>query len=227
MQNTYCLPIIKTKKDEVLLEIKKHSDAYAYFEVWLDYIDDLDAVFITELLAQWEEKLIFLFRRKNLETPRMHTDQQREILQLLHGKRALLDADITTQQDILSIVGDQQLDIPLITSYHNYETTPSDDALFGLINQMRTYSPAIYKVSTFCENKGDGLRLLKLLLELKEQGQRCIMLGMGENGTITRIYGTLWGNEMIFAPLTKEEASAPGQLTKDELEKIFELLVKS
>ena len=47
---------------------------------------------------------------------------------------------------------------------------------------------------------------------------------MGEFGTITRIFGTLWGNEMIYAPKEKKNASAPGQLTKIQLETIFKEL---
>lgn len=47
---------------------------------------------------------------------------------------------------------------------------------------------------------------------------------MGEFGIITRIFGTIWGNEMIFAPKSIEGASAPGQLTKKQLEDIFKAL---
>jgi 3-dehydroquinate dehydratase len=59
---------------------------------------------------------------------------------------------------------------------------------------------------------------------LKKENKRCIILGMGEHGMITRIFGTLWGNEMVFAPQTKSEASAPGQLTKQQLATIFATL---
>jgi 3-dehydroquinate dehydratase len=65
------------------------------------------------------------------------------------------------------------------------------------------------------------LKLLLLQQNLKAQNKKHIVLGMGEFGTITRVFGTLWGNELIYAPISKGEASAPGQLTKQELENIF------
>jgi 3-dehydroquinate dehydratase len=70
----------------------------------------------------------------------------------------------------------------------------------------------------------DALKLLLLQQNLAVQKKKHIVLGMGEFGTITRVYGTLWGNELIYAPIVKQEASAPGQLTKKELKDIFSIL---
>jgi 3-dehydroquinate dehydratase len=75
-----------------------------------------------------------------------------------------------------------------------------------------------------CENELDAVRLLELLLELKQKGLSYIILGGGEFGKITRIFGTLWGNQMIFAPKIQAEQSDVGQLTRDELEIIFKAL---
>ena len=89
------------------------------------------------------------------------------------------------------------------------------------IKLMDVISPTVYKIATMCNNETDALKLLLLQQNLKAQNKKHIVLGMGEFGTITRVFGTLWGNKIIYAPVTKKEASAPGQLTKQELEKIF------
>ena len=89
---------------------------------------------------------------------------------------------------------------------------------------MDKFFPDVYKIATKCTNETDALKLLLLQQNLKIQNKKHIVLGMGEFGTITRVYGTLWGNELIYAPQTKEEASAQGQLTKKELENIFKEL---
>ena len=47
---------------------------------------------------------------------------------------------------------------------------------------------------------------------------------MGEFGVVSRVFGALWGNEMTFAPAVKTEQSAPGQLTRSQLENIFKEL---
>jgi 3-dehydroquinate dehydratase type I len=78
------------------------------------------------------------------------------------------------------------------------------------------------KISTFCRSEEDAIRLLCILLEQKKKNKKVIILGMGKFGIITRVFGTMWGNEMIFAPIEKNEESAPEQLTKSQLENIIE-----
>ena len=102
--------------------------------------------------------------------------------------------------------------------------TPEDNKLREIIDIMDEYRPTVYKIATMCTNERDALRLLQLLLELKKRNLKYILLGMGKSGVITRIFGTLWGNEMIFAPRVSIEQSAPGQLTRNQLENIFKEL---
>ena len=89
---------------------------------------------------------------------------------------------------------------------------------------MRTANAKIYKIALMCKTETDALKILVMQQVFKEYGLKHIVIGMGERGLMTRILGTLWGNELIYAPKTKSEASAPGQLTKGELEKIFKTL---
>ncbi len=220
MTINYCLPIIKKSKSEVLETIDQNRSEFSFFEVWLDYIEDLDIEFIEKLSDELGEKLIFLLRRQNLEQIQMSLQKRHTIMQLLSHQKSLLDLDIR-QQDELHFLKEQSLLSPLILSYHNYGETPQKEVLRETIESMREYKPAIYKIATFCKTKKEAVRLLDLLVELKDQSLRCIILGMGELGTVTRIFGTLWGNELVFAPLEKTASSAPGQLTKEELEKIF------
>jgi 3-dehydroquinate dehydratase type I len=118
------------------------------------------------------------------------------------------------------------LKVNLIASYHNYQETPDTLQLRRIIDIMKPYRPAVYKLSTLCQTEEDALRLLQQLLELKAKGVRAIVSGMGGPGAVTRVFGALWGNEMVFAPLSEEGRSAPGQLTRQQLETIFKELEK-
>ena len=143
-----------------------------------------------------------------------------EIISLLKNTKSFLDLDINTQQEELNLIKA----INTIVSYHNYKETPTKKELLEIIEKMKNFNPAIYKIATMCNNEKDSLTLLNVILELKEKGVKYIVLGMSENGIITRIFGTLWGNEMIFAPVNRNESSASGQLTRIELEEIFKVL---
>lgn len=216
----YCLPIIKNKKADVLTTIEQNEKEYQFFEVWLDYIKNFDEAFLTQLINLLGEKLIVVFRRQHLEKPMMDQQKRLTMLALLKNADAIVDLDISQAEELKTTNNN------LLLSYHNYDNTPSNDALQKIITTMEQYHPTIYKIATMCQTEQDALRLLELQQALKQQNKKHIVLGMGEYGTITRIFGTLWGNEMIFAPKEKSEASAPGQLTKEQLEKILKRITK-
>ncbi len=223
MKPKYCLPIIKTTQKAVS-EMITDNQEYDYYEIWLDYINDLEEEFIKELTNQYGKKLIFLFRRQNLETARMDWDKRTGIISSLNNGNSYLDADIFNQKDELKFIQDKQLTVPLIVSYHNYHGTPPDQKIQSIIQSMSEYKPAIVKIATQCNNNTDALRLMHILQQLKQKKLRFIVLGMGEYGKITRIYGLLQGNEFHFAPLANHEQSAQGQLTRKQLEEILSIL---
>jgi 3-dehydroquinate dehydratase len=47
---------------------------------------------------------------------------------------------------------------------------------------------------------------------------------MGKHGVITRVFGTVWGNELTFTPVELSSRSAAGQLTVDKLDSIMQAL---
>lgn len=224
MQVKYCLPIIKNSEKEILETIHINMNDYHYFEVWIDYINDLDDEFIGKVKELLNERLIIVFRRQNLETIRLELDKRLKIIDMVGKSQSLIDLDVLVQKDELDYIRNHKLEIKTIVSYHNYQMTPEDNKLREIIDIMDEYRPTVYKIATMCTNERDALRLLQLLLELKKRNLKYILLGMGKSGVITRIFGTLWGNEMIFAPRVSIEQSAPGQLTRDQLENIFKEL---
>lgn len=223
MKINYCLPIIKKNQDEILQMIEENKSDYQYFEIWLDYLDNLDEAFLTRVSTLLQDRLIVLFRRQNLEPITMPLQRRLDTLALLSRFTSMVDLDIS-QKEELAYIAKIASKPQLILSYHNYQETPSYKAIDEVIKEMEPYHPRIYKIATECQNEDDAFRLMQVLRYLKKQNKKHIVLGMGKFGTITRVFGTLWGNEMIFAPKTLEEQSAEGQLTKADLEKIFAIL---
>jgi 3-dehydroquinate dehydratase type I len=223
MTPVYCLPIIRSSKAEVLSTIAKHRDRYQYFEVWLDYISDIDLTFVQTLINQFGDELVLVLRRQELEPIQMALSQRLAVIDELAGSPVLLDLDISQTRELSHLKLLQQ-PVQLLASYHNYQETPGDAELQKILEAMAKFKPAIYKLATLCQSANDALRLLMLLSELKSVGKHAILLGMGESGQITRIFGAFLGNELTFAPARAEEASAPGQLTRKQLETIFKEL---
>jgi len=221
MGKKYCLPIIRNRKKDVLEVIHANITDYSYFEVWLDYIDDFDDMFIEQLMKLLREKLILLFRRRNFEKVSIDSEKRLKVISLLKNSQSLIDLDIVNQKEELDYIKNNGLKVKTIVSYHNYEKTLENEKLREIIDTMDKYQPTIYKIATMCVKETDALKLLQLLLDLKKRNLKYIVLGMGEFGMITRIFGTLWGNEMTFAPKVANEHSAQGQLTRNQFEVIF------
>lgn len=217
----YCLPIIKETKEEILNELSQNLD-YNFYEIWLSYIKDLDTDFVWKLSETNNGKLIFLFRKKNLEKSDIDKHLKEKIIKLLENSDNLMDFDINDGSWGLNFIKENNLQNKLITSFHNYEETPDSEKLTEVIKDAEKYNPEIYKVSTFCKTPEDALKLLNLIFELKNKNKKFIVQGMGDEGKIVRIYGALWGNEFNFAPANENEKSAPGQMTREKLEKILE-----
>ena len=218
MRIEYCLPIIKKSKKEVLDTVAKYRNEFELLEIWLDPIKDIDAAFVDKLIYMLQDKLILLFHRSDKIQTTISKELKEKILDLLDDQKSYIDLDLSEKEEI-AYLKKKQIKVKTIISYHNYVETPVD--LMEKIKLMDVISPAVYKIATMCNNETDALKLLLLQQNLKAQNKKHIVLGMGEFGTITRVFGTLWGNKIIYAPVTKKEASAPGQLTKQELEKIF------
>lgn len=220
MKNNYCLPIIKKTEAEVLSEIKANELNYGFFEIWLDYIEDLRGEFLLILLREYKYRLVFVFRRKNLEKPRLNLEEQKNILKLLAERDCLVDLDVYDQERLIQSAKNNKL--KTIISYHNYKETPSEDKLDRILDDIKASGPEVIKISVFCNSNSDALLLLKIMLELNAGKKKHIILGMGEKGKITRLYGALWGNELTFITENEKDSSAPGQLTRAEFENMLE-----
>jgi 3-dehydroquinate dehydratase type I len=197
---------------------------YDFYEIWLGYIKDLDTDFIWKISEQLNGKLVFIFRKQNSEKSDLDKGLKEKIIKLLESSDNLLDFDINSGSWGLEYIKENKLQNKLIASFHDYEKTPELDDLKKIVKDMERYKPEIYKVSTFCKTPEDALKLLNLSLVLKKGEKKFLIFGMGEEGTMVRIYAALWGNEFNFAPSEDDEKSAPGQLTKSNLDRALNLL---
>jgi 3-dehydroquinate dehydratase type I len=225
VQISYCLPIITRSKQKVLDEIVAREHEYQCFEIWLDYIDDLDPAFVRQLIEKYPGRLILLFRRQLLEPIHMPLQERERLMVAVTDQPVFLDLDISEEAELEYLAANRlRIRVNLIGSHHNYIATPILAELQTIAVNIAKYQPEAIKIATYCRSEEDALRLLQLQLWLKKQGRQHIVIGMGPFGAITRVFGTLWGNELVYAPQHDDEASAPGQLTRGQLENIFRSL---
>lgn len=224
VENRYCIPIILSRRADVQKMLLEELPRFRFAEIWADYIEDLEPGFLTSLVGTYPNRLVVVFRRQNSEPMKMSSDDRWKNISSLSRKQVIVDLDVSIQPDEIARTQSERLAVKTILSYHNYSFTPSDTELRSITDRMQGWNAHIAKVSTFCNNQRDSLRLLSLLIDLRESGQKCVVLGMGKHGVITRVFGTVWGNEMTFTPTEVSLRSAAGQLSVDKLDSIMQAL---
>jgi len=114
----------------------------------------------------------------------------------------------------------------IILSFHDFETTPSNEMLLGTISAMIDQSADIAKIACMPREPGDVLRLLQVTLAARRifpSVPLCTM-SMGSLGSLSRVAGFLYGSDMAFA--VGQEVSAPGQIPLSEARALAEGLLR-
>jgi len=103
-----------------------------------------------------------------------------------------------------------------IVSYHNFHETPED--LAAIWERMAGCDPDVIKICTHANNPHDNLRMLRLVREAKTP---TVGFCMGEMGIMSRILTGRFGSPWTYAAFSHESSLAPGQLSYDQMTKIY------
>ena len=112
----------------------------------------------------------------------------------------------------------------IILSWHDFSGTPEIERLEDTLEKMLAAQADILKVVTLAREPQDNLRVLSLIPRARAAGREIIAFCMGPPGKWSRVVAPLLGSYLSFAPFTKKRASAPGQLTVNELQRAWQAL---
>jgi 3-dehydroquinate dehydratase/shikimate dehydrogenase len=96
----------------------------------------------------------------------------------------------------------------LILSYHNYDGTPSTEAV---LRRMLRVPADAYKIVTTARKPSDNCRILGLAKS--HPRTPLIVLAMGECGFPTRVLSTAWGGLFTYAAPNASDGTATGQIS--------------
>jgi 3-dehydroquinate dehydratase-1 len=105
----------------------------------------------------------------------------------------------------------------IIISYHDFQKTPLIRELEQLLTWAGEYNADIIKIACMVNDKKDVARLLSLY----DSDLSLIVIGMGELGKVTRIASVLLGAPFTFVSFDKDNKTAVGQLSAEQLEDIL------
>ena len=116
--------------------------------------------------------------------------------------------------------------VRVIVSFHDFQATPSNEAMLGKLSAMIRQGADIGKIACMPREPGDVLRLLQTTLAARQifPAMPLCTMSMGSLGSVSRVAGFLYGSDMAFA--VGQEASAPGQIPLGEARAMTEALLR-
>ena len=113
-------------------------------------------------------------------------------------------------------VQDWPSEIKIIRSHHDFSGTPED--LQSLFDHLTEKPAALYKMATMAQSTLDALRLLHFA---KNASKPLVVMAMGEKGRCSRILAPVVGCPFVYASLSEELCTAPGQISAEELRRVY------
>lgn len=140
----------------------------------------------------------------------------------------IIDFELSNREEHLRVVREASRanGIKMIMSFHNFKLTPSPEVIQGKFAEAERVGADIAKVAVMPRNPEDVLSLLSLTLEAKNKlNMPVITMSMGGYGSLTRMFGWVFGSAVTFA--VGENSSAPGQLPIEDLKTVLGIVQKS
>ena len=129
------------------------------------------------------------------------------------GSTRYIDLELPTLQQR---AGALPASAQIIVSSHDFYGRPSK--LNNIVLEMNATSAAVNKLAWTARTLRDNLEAFDLLLN---RTRPTIALCMGEAGLISRLLAKKFGGFLTFASLREESATAPGQVTIDDIKRLY------
>ncbi len=211
------VPIAVSSVDKAKAAIRQAVSAGAeMLELRLDYLQPLTNNEVTSVVAAAvEAKLpVIATCRPNWEGGRFAGDEKERQLLLQQAVKAGVEY-VDLELAHLERKAVEFYEAKVIVSNHDFDRLPDD--IHKRLENIKIREPAIAKLAYMAEKIADCFAALDML---RKDGN-LIALAMGEAGVITRLFARKLGAFLAFASLEKDQESAPGQVTIDEMKNVY------
>jgi 3-dehydroquinate dehydratase type I len=133
----------------------------------------------------------------------------------------IIDIELATP-DAAEIVKEIRNSAVCLVSYHNTKETPPLDRLRQIVINQIAAGAGICKVVTTARSFADNLAVLQLITEFSSTN--IVSFAMGRAGQLSRVLCPLVGGCFTYASIKAGRESAEGQVTAEELKKIYGML---
>ena len=199
-------------------EIDRHIIAgMSVAEIRIDMFQNQDINHIQNEIRKFADVPILATIRKTVDGGLWNGPEKEriELFKSIIPHVGAVDVELSEPESLSELkeaVSDHQCN--LIASYHNFDQTPYDETVYGLINQAKDVNANAVKLACMINNEKDCSRLAALF-EIEVDIPK-IIIGMGPKGMSTRIKFPALGSLVTYSPSDKI-IPAYGQISFSEM----------
>ncbi len=201
---------------------REYKDGNSFLEFRLDYLSDpaAGAELIRSFCKRYPDSQILATCRHKQNKGRFSGSVSQQIAHLQNAATAgavAVDLEIESVERAKSAVRELRASVPLLISYHNFESTPALDAVFRRLQRIPADG---YKIACTPRKPSDNLRILDFARK-RSNASPLVVFGMSELGTATRVLTPGLGCLYTYAAPSDAEGTAPGQVAAHDLRSLY------
>ncbi|WP_041138207.1 type I 3-dehydroquinate dehydratase [Beduini massiliensis] len=228
-----CIPLIAKNKEELKTEINTLKDIYYDLIEWrIDHYEKVEEeselLEALELIRQELPDCVLLVTFRTIyEGGNTITKRYADIYRGLIKTHQidLIDVEFSRGDELFTEILklSHHHHVGVIASYHDFSQTPSKKEMMACFEKMKTLQADIFKLAVMPKSIEDVLALLEVTYKANKLfTQPIITMSMSKLGFITRATGELFGSAVTFG--SGKEASAPGQISAEQLRQLLLLM---
>jgi 3-dehydroquinate dehydratase/shikimate dehydrogenase len=217
-----CIAMGFSEPQKLLENARREANAgESFLEFRLDYLPDPQQglAVIRKFLAAHGECTVLATCRRHQNHGKFNgsiEDQIRILSAAVDAGASAVDIEIETAEHVLARLDIFRGRTRLILSYHNYDGTPSPEAV---LRRMLRIGADAYKIVTTARKPSDNSRILGLAKS--HPRTPLVVLAMGETGFPTRVLATAWGALFTYAAPNASDGTAPNQVCARTLRNLY------
>jgi 3-dehydroquinate dehydratase-1 len=234
-----CTPLVGRTREQLLTEVTlvvaKRPDLLEWRVDFFQEIGNTAAVVtLAGELRQAAGGIPVLFTRRSIkeggEPIPLSEDQVVALIEAVCASRTVELVDFEMNNDPIHIAQVREASktngISLVLSFHNFQSTPSQDVLSQRFAQAQQLGADVAKIAVMPQRLEDVLSVLGATLESSQTLDiPLVSMSMGGYGSLTRLFGYAFGSAMSF--VVGAATSAPGQVPIEDMNTVLEILNRS
>lgn len=223
MKAKICISLLPKNIDEAKNLIKEAEEQEPdLIELRLDYLDP--SVNLNSLSKQgFTPKIATILQNQGVNKNKSQTNYQGFLIKAAKSGFEYIDIaiDSVNQKKIIKKI--KSINCKPIVSFHDFNNSLPIVDLEKILKKEISIGAEVCKIVTTARRIQDNLEILNFISK-HSSNSKMVCFCMGNLGRISRILSPLFGGFFTFASLKPDMETANGQLSIQELKKIYKLL---